>query len=1067
MLGRKGARHQTVRSVAAGSHDAWYDFQPGQRVQTIDGFPGKVVAVQDGPHTGNEAYDVVLDNGLGGGLYTSSQLKAINEKTADVHTAADDYPELGTILHERPDIAPNQVLAVNHWDQYSGVTSERPSSTGGTCLACGIGETRGNPVCASCEQSANANHHVPGKTPDMYPEYQPLQHGLAPSLNSKTAAEQDKECPDCDGMGVDPDGGHHPDDDDRCQTCKGRGAVSDKELRDHHFRQVNGSVPEHCTVCHGDAPSNGIGFKPQPGSNEHQNRWVCPTCADRTWAGGTGNTISGDMNLGWPTNEHGEETMGAPFTHKDHTLHSLNVLAAKRLFPCAYCEVNDNGQGDYGKHCSECPDETAHDLEAHGHSEQEHRDRQLMADMQDHLERCVNNDCMGYAASLHQAEFQESPHRSHFGPMQDNWEPGAWWSNYTNGDEAQHGFRVQHDGPEENCQLCKKHAGLGDRPGGGWHFGPALDKWEPGTASAWSSTDGGLRYLPKHMGEKDDCPQCNSHPVHSSLIAIAAEDADFRFHITASWSDVRNKAKGLRQAGRVRILAASDGYIAGEVLGENHVYSTVLQRLPGSIAAATWECGCRWAAYAWGRSPAYKRFEGRMCSHALAMQYEAMSRGMFGREIEEDTQRPGWQRASDGVVVRWDKSKQRNDTRRANPPGNMRRTFSSVDRQLHLTPAHLDENDDNTAYCGMPMDPQHTRPEVSQSSQGQCSRCMELAPEGELFHPQQAHPQADTRRNLRDFLSSATPPPGTHPSHICEHPGHPRHWIGDRLYDGCPGCEKDHRELNPEIYDGHEHELDYSRVMAQILAELKSSREDAEILCVAAGISREAIIELLPELLEAGEAAGAAGEAAGAAGEAAGAAGEGAGGGAGLKNLLKAPGGSSGSNQSGSDQSSRSGQPASEQLTSGDSYANPTRMSALTDPTEPALPTTSGDSLTEDGSPGGGGQEDGDLNGPSAGSGVGGLTPELEDDSRTAALAGNQNLSWIMAGTPSSGNSDIAAAAREHLAKIALKDFTPGEQAQLINEGVGIQAGNLDRLQIADTHYALLNNEEDDDSWLI
>lgn len=71
---------------------------------------------------------------------------------------------------------------------------------------------------------------------------------------------------------------------------------------------------------------------------------------------------------------------------------------------------------------------------------------------------------------------------------------------------------------------------------------------------------------------------------------------------------------------------------------------------------------------------------------------------------------------------------------------------------------------------------------------------------------------------------------------------------------------------------------------------------------------------------------------------------------------------------------------------------------------------------------------------------------------------------------------NIADAAKAHLAKTALKDFTPAEQAQIIEEGSaeGVVARNLDDLDLADTHYAALEEAlqaveqgADDENWLL
>lgn len=111
--GRSARRHQTASAHknAVVSEDFW-DFHPQQSVMTIDGIGGVVAAVQDGPYPGTEVYDVVLDNGLGGGQYTASQLSARGDVTASVeHTAIEDYPELGTILSDRPDPAKQRFAA--------------------------------------------------------------------------------------------------------------------------------------------------------------------------------------------------------------------------------------------------------------------------------------------------------------------------------------------------------------------------------------------------------------------------------------------------------------------------------------------------------------------------------------------------------------------------------------------------------------------------------------------------------------------------------------------------------------------------------------------------------------------------------------------------------------------------------------------------------------------------------------------------------------------------------------------------------------------------------------------
>ncbi len=178
----------------------------------------------------------------------------------------------------------------------------------------------------------------------------------------------------------------------------------------------------------------------------------------------------------------------------------------------------------------------------------------------------------------------------------------------------------------------------------------------------------------------------------SSLLTTAAADPDFRWHITASWSDVVHKAKRIREQGGVRVTLATDGLVVGEIRGDHHVYETGLQRLPGRISAAHWSCGCKWGAYHWGADDDFSRFAGRMCSHALALQYEAQSRGMFGRDIVVDSEKPSW--VPRKVVVKWDIDADRNElgkssTKEAGYDDHEHSTYASLNETLSARPLQL------------------------------------------------------------------------------------------------------------------------------------------------------------------------------------------------------------------------------------------------------------------------------------------------------------------------------------------------------------------------------------------
>lgn len=114
-------------------------------------------------------------------------------------------------------------------------------------------------------------------------------------------------------------------------------------------------------------------------------------------------------------------------------------------------------------------------------------------------------------------------------------------------------------------------------------------------------------------------------------------------HSVAAWKDVQAKAKRIRSDGGVRVIAATEAQVTAQVQGDEGVYETSLLWEPGKRAVAMWECSCPWAAYSWGRSGRWKKYEGRMCAHALALSYEAQAQEFGGGTITEDTKDRGWE----------------------------------------------------------------------------------------------------------------------------------------------------------------------------------------------------------------------------------------------------------------------------------------------------------------------------------------------------------------------------------------------------------------------------------------
>ena len=129
-MARRIERHATrLSQVHESALDAVY--AAGQRVQTIDGLPGRILFVATSFAPGVTEYEVQLDGGMGQGTYTASQLRplpadyraghpgsnlpagvtaGLEAEAAEVHLASEDYPEMGDVLHDRPD--PGQQISV-------------------------------------------------------------------------------------------------------------------------------------------------------------------------------------------------------------------------------------------------------------------------------------------------------------------------------------------------------------------------------------------------------------------------------------------------------------------------------------------------------------------------------------------------------------------------------------------------------------------------------------------------------------------------------------------------------------------------------------------------------------------------------------------------------------------------------------------------------------------------------------------------------------------------------------------------------------------------------------------
>jgi hypothetical protein len=103
----------------------------------------------------------------------------------------------------------------------------------------------------------------------------------------------------------------------------------------------------------------------------------------------------------------------------------------------------------------------------------------------------------------------------------------------------------------------------------------------------------------------------------------------------ADWNDLMDKARNLiNTPGDVNIQVNAPDHVVGQVKSgttdsqkdssKPDYYQTEIWRDdPSSQAITMWDCGCQWSDYSWGRTRQWKKFEGRPCSHTLALFWAA------------------------------------------------------------------------------------------------------------------------------------------------------------------------------------------------------------------------------------------------------------------------------------------------------------------------------------------------------------------------------------------------------------------------------------------------------------
>lgn len=411
----------------------------------------------------------------------------------------------------------------------------------------------------------------------------------------------------------------------------------------------------------------------------------------------------------------------------------------------------------------------------------------------------------------------------------------------------------------------------------------------------------------------------------------------------SKWRDVQQKAKRIAQSGGVRIVAVAGDTITADVKGDSAVYQTGITRVPGTRQVALWSCGCPWSTYSWGRSGRWKKYEGRMCAHALALVYKAQKEEIFGGKVVEQSELPDW----------WTKDTKRILEQRSAPPGTWR-----LDVAAALT-SHLagveSMRDSVLAMTAINAGERAVKANGLSVCASIIRAELDSIVAGENFIPSMIAEIPENKIEIKPFLVLVNDVLGKVTSID------PINLTCDVSGVGCvPMCWCEHPKWNTS--EGLIPPVEVPALAEQQIV-AKTHLED--------------------DLL-----------------------------------WLKANGG----------------------------------LSILTNEPEPALPRTEGDSDAEVDSE---------------------WDRQKETDSVdmnlssifTIAQQQSDSRAWLMNGSSESSQdtADIAVAARQFLAKTALKDFSAAEQTEIIEEGGGVRAANLDLLQIEGTHYQSLETDSSDE----
>lgn len=104
----------------------------------------------------------------------------------------------------------------------------------------------------------------------------------------------------------------------------------------------------------------------------------------------------------------------------------------------------------------------------------------------------------------------------------------------------------------------------------------------------------------------------------------------------SAWNDIVDKAKRLIRSGQVQVGVNTPQFVTGVVQGDNGVYQPEFSRddpqAPHALTQSS--CTCPWEQYRWQRTRQWKKLEGRMCAHLLALYWKSLATPLDVEDVD-------------------------------------------------------------------------------------------------------------------------------------------------------------------------------------------------------------------------------------------------------------------------------------------------------------------------------------------------------------------------------------------------------------------------------------------------